>query len=38
MYQELREQLFGGVWQTWAKAKNVGYGRVVLKFKDKVGQ
>ncbi|OGD18534.1 MAG: hypothetical protein A2W03_05295 [Candidatus Aminicenantes bacterium RBG_16_63_16] len=34
----MREPLFGGGWPAWAKAKNVGYGRVVLKFKDKVGQ
>jgi hypothetical protein len=34
----LREPLFGGSWPAWAKAKNLSHDRVVLKFKDKVGQ
>src|SRR4030042_4268500 len=36
--QELRKPFFGGGWPARDKTKNLGHDRVVLKFKDKVGQ
>src|SRR4030042_6101800 len=36
--QELRKPLFGRGWLAWEKTENPGQDRIVLEFKDKVGQ